>query len=69
MFFSNHVAPVFNGEFIAKYPGIVDVFAKISPLLTDEALRAMNLEVDVNGRESADVAFEWMVSKGLISEP
>lgn len=64
-----NVAPVFNGEFIAKYPGIVDVFAKISPLLTDEALRAMNLEVDVNGRESADVAFEWMVSKGLISEP
>lgn len=64
-----NVAPVFFGEFADKYPGIEEVFAKIAPLLTDDALRGMNLEVDVNGREPADVAFEWMVKEGFISEP
>ncbi|MGB9034119.1 MAG: glycine betaine ABC transporter substrate-binding protein [Paeniglutamicibacter sp.] len=64
-----NVAPVFYGKFAEKYPGIEEVFAKIAPLLTDEALQAMNLEVDVKGREPADVAFEWMVQNGFISEP
>ena len=36
-----NVSPVFFGEFSDKYPGIEDVFAKIAPLLTDEALQAM----------------------------
>ena len=48
---------------------MADVFAKIAPLLTDKELRAMNLEVDVNGREPADVAFDWMVKQGFISKP
>ncbi|EMQ98743.1 glycine betaine ABC transporter substrate-binding protein [Paeniglutamicibacter gangotriensis] len=64
-----NVAPVFFGEFAEQYPGIEEIFAQISPLLTDEALQGMNLEVDVNGREPADVAFDWMVSEGFISEP
>ncbi|MFF5792149.1 glycine betaine ABC transporter substrate-binding protein [Paeniglutamicibacter sp. NPDC012692] len=64
-----NVAPVFNGKFIEQYPGMADVFAKIAPLLTDTELRAMNLEVDVNGREPADVAFDWMVKQGFISKP
>ncbi|GAA5226541.1 glycine betaine ABC transporter substrate-binding protein [Paeniglutamicibacter antarcticus] len=62
-------APVFYKAFVDEYPGIVDVFAQISPLLTVEALQAMNLEVDVKGREPADVAFEWMVDKGLVTKP
>ncbi|MGL3805403.1 glycine betaine ABC transporter substrate-binding protein [Paeniglutamicibacter sp. R2-26] len=64
-----NVAPAFNQEFLDKYPGLVEVFAQISPLLTDTELQAMNLEVDVNGREPADVAFDWMVKQGFISEP
>lgn len=62
-------APVFHKAFVDQYPGIVDVFAQISPLLTVEALQAMNLEVDVKGREPADVAFEWMVNEGLVTKP
>ena len=64
-----NVAPVFFGKSAEKYPGIEDVFAKIAPLLTDDALQAMNLEVDVNGREPADVAFDWMVANGFITKP
>ncbi|MFL4474963.1 glycine betaine ABC transporter substrate-binding protein [Paeniglutamicibacter sp. MACA_103] len=64
-----NVSPVFFGKFADKYPGIEEVFAQISPKLTDEALQTMNLEVDVKGREPADVAFEWMVAEGFITKP
>ena len=62
-------APVFHTETLKAYPQLEEVFAQISPLLTDEQLRRMNLAVDVEGGEPADVAFEWMVEQGLLSEP
>ncbi|MCC3278295.1 glycine betaine ABC transporter substrate-binding protein [Arthrobacter sp. zg-Y40] len=62
-------APVFNTKALEEYPELVDVFALITPLLTDEELRKMNLEVDVNGQEPAEVAYDWMISKGLITAP
>lgn len=64
-----NAAPVFFADFAKKYPGIEEVFAKISPKLTDDAMQDMNLEVDVKGREPADVAFEWMVNEGFITAP
>ncbi|MCC9144596.1 MULTISPECIES: glycine betaine ABC transporter substrate-binding protein [unclassified Arthrobacter] len=64
-----NAAPVFNTEALEEYPVLVDIFAQVSPLLTDEELRKMNLAVDVNGQEPADVAFDWMVEKGLITAP
>lgn len=64
-----NVVPVFNGKFLEANPGIDKVFAKIAPLLTDQEMQSMNLEVDVHGEEPADVAFKWMVKEGFISEP
>lgn len=64
-----NVVPVFNGKFLEENPGIEEVFAKISPLLTDEEMQSMNLQVDVYGEEPAQVAFDWMVDKGFISKP
>ena len=64
-----NAAPVFNTEALEEYPELEAVFAQITPLLTDEELRRMNLAVDVNGEEPADVAYDWMVSKGLITAP
>ncbi|MGJ9404459.1 glycine betaine ABC transporter substrate-binding protein [Arthrobacter sp. KK5.5] len=64
-----NVAAVFFTETLKEYPQLEDVYGQISPLLNDEEMRRMNLEVDVNGAEPADVAFEWMVSEGLITEP
>jgi glycine betaine/choline ABC-type transport system substrate-binding protein len=61
-------APVFNTATLAEYPQLEEVFAQVSPLLTDEVMRQMNLRVDVDGEEPADVAYEWMVSEGLITE-
>ena len=62
-----NVAPVFYTETLKAYPGLEDVFAEISPSLTDEVLRSLNRKVDVDGEEPADVAFEWMAQQGFIS--
>ncbi|WP_049822740.1 glycine betaine ABC transporter substrate-binding protein, partial [Arthrobacter sp. H41] len=64
-----NAAPVYYAETLAEYPGLEDVFERIAPELTDEALREMNLLVDVEGEEPGDVAFDFMVEKGFISEP
>ena len=32
-------------------------------------MRQLNLRVDVEGEEPADVAFDWMVSEGLVTDP
>ena len=63
-----NAAPVFFTETLAKYPQLEDIFAQISPALTDEALRKLNLKVDVVGEEPADVAFEWMKEQGFITD-
>lgn len=64
-----NAAPVFYEETLDRYPELEDVFARIAPTLTDEALRSMNLRVDVDGEEPAEVAFEFMIDNGFITEP
>ncbi|MFJ3029495.1 glycine betaine ABC transporter substrate-binding protein [Curtobacterium sp. NPDC087080] len=64
-----NVAPVIDSETLEEYPQLRDVYDQISPELTDEALQELNRQVDVEGREPADVAFDWMVDKGFITAP
>ncbi len=64
-----NAAPVFGTEVLEEHPGLEEVFARVAAELTDEELRRMNLLVDVEGQEPADVAFDFMVEKGFISEP
>ncbi|TFD87104.1 glycine betaine ABC transporter substrate-binding protein [Cryobacterium lactosi] len=64
-----NVAPTFFTETLDAHPGLEEVFAEISPKLTDEVLRDMNRQVDVDGGEPADVAFAWMVAEGFITDP
>ncbi|MGP9649872.1 glycine/betaine ABC transporter substrate-binding protein [Arthrobacter sp. MYb211] len=66
---SYNAAPAFNAEFLHENPGVKDVMAQIAPMLTDEVLLELNYQVDVEGREPADVAYEWMLNEGLISAP
>lgn len=69
-FFPNYnVAPVINSTTLKKYPELKTVFDSISPELTDNALQEMNRQVDVDGREPADVAFDWLVQKGFVKKP
>lgn len=64
--------PVYQGAFsmqapvLKKYPAIATVIGKLSPLLTTEEMQKLNAEVDVDGREPAAVAQDFLKSKGLI---
>lgn len=64
-----NAAPVYYTETLEEYPRLDEVFASVAPTLTDESLREMNLRVDVEGEEPADVAFDFMVEQGFITEP
>lgn len=64
-----NAAPVYFTETLEEFPELGEVFGQIAPTLTDEALREMNLQVDVEGEEPADVAFDFMVEQGFITEP
>ncbi|MCW4465605.1 glycine betaine ABC transporter substrate-binding protein [Glutamicibacter sp. MNS18] len=66
---SYNVAPMINAGFNEQWPQVGEIMGQIAPLLTDEALQDLNAQVDVEGREPADVAFEWMVQQGLVTEP
>ncbi|WP_420369121.1 glycine betaine ABC transporter substrate-binding protein [Curtobacterium sp. L1-20] len=62
-----NVAPVLDSATLEEYPQLKGVYDQISPKLTDAVLQELNRQVDVEGREPADVAFEWMVKEGFIT--
>ncbi|RFU21392.1 glycine betaine ABC transporter substrate-binding protein [Geodermatophilus marinus] len=62
-----NIAPIVLTETLQEYPQIADVFAEITPRLTDEVMIELNGRVDVGGEDPADVALDWMVSEGLVS--
>jgi osmoprotectant transport system substrate-binding protein len=64
-----NVSPVYNAELLAEFPELESVFEPITAELTGEVMQELNRQVDVEGRDPADVAYEWMVSEGFIEEP
>lgn len=63
-----NVAPVFSSATLAEFPELESMFEQISPLLNDDVMRALNRQVDVDGREPAEVAFDWMIDNGFITD-
>lgn len=64
-----NAAPVLSTATLDEYPQLADVYDEISPALTDTEMRRLNLAVDVEGQEPADVAFDWMVEQGFVTRP
>ncbi|MBD2258645.1 glycine betaine ABC transporter substrate-binding protein [Pseudanabaena sp. FACHB-2040] len=62
------VAPVVRQEALDANPGIADALNQLSPLLNDEVMQQLNYEVSGNQREPAEVAREFLVNAGLLSE-
>lgn len=61
-----NVAPVVRQDVLDLYPQITDTLNKLSPMITNEEISALNWEVDGKGREYADVAKEWLQKKGML---
>lgn len=49
------------------YPSIAVVTKPVLDALTSEEMSEMNRQVDVDGREPADVARDWLVKKGFVT--
>ncbi|TYP83799.1 glycine betaine ABC transporter substrate-binding protein [Blastococcus xanthinilyticus] len=62
-----NISPIVLTETLEEYPEIADVFAEITPRLTDEVMIELNGRVDVGGEDPAEVALDWLVSEGLVT--
>lgn len=64
-----NAAPVFSTGLLDRFPGLEAVLEPIAQALTDDVMQELNRQVDVEGRDPADVAYEWMRSEGFVVEP
>ncbi|GAC1499447.1 MAG: hypothetical protein NVS1B14_02940 [Vulcanimicrobiaceae bacterium] len=55
-----HVAPVVREDALHRFPRIAAALDSLAPLITDDAIRAMNAQVDVRKQEPADVAAAFL---------
>ncbi|PWV81188.1 glycine betaine ABC transporter substrate-binding protein [Nocardia neocaledoniensis] len=62
-----NAAVVMHGDFAAAHPQVAQIMAPISARLTNEVITELNRQVDIEGREPADVARDWMVAEGLVT--
>jgi osmoprotectant transport system substrate-binding protein len=54
-------------EFFDAHPEIAEVTAPVTAALTNDAIIEMNKQVDVEGRDPAIVARDWMVAQGFVA--
>jgi osmoprotectant transport system substrate-binding protein len=62
------VAPVVREDTLEANADIADTLNSLSPLLTSDVMRRLNFEVDGEQRDPEEVAREFLVEEGLISE-
>jgi len=63
-----NVSMVVSEATMKEHPQIADLFAPVTEKLTDKVMLELNAEVDVEGREPADVAYEWLKKEGFVED-
>lgn len=67
-FFPNYnVSLVVDDAVLAEHPQIEDLFAPVTEKLTNEVLLELNAQIDVDGRDPADVALDWLREEGFVA--
>jgi osmoprotectant transport system substrate-binding protein len=61
-----NVSVVVREEVLDEWPQIRALFGPVAEQLDDKTLIELNSQIDVEGREPADVAFEWLQSEGFV---
>ncbi|MEU2042911.1 glycine betaine ABC transporter substrate-binding protein [Nocardia niwae] len=62
-----NAALVLRKSFAEEHPEVITVLTPISQRLTNEVITELNRQVDVDGREPAEVARDWMVTQGFVT--
>lgn len=63
-----NAALVMRRDFAEAHPQVITVMEPISALLTNETITELNRQVDVDGREPSEVARDWLVAEGFVTE-
>ncbi len=63
-----NAALVMRHDFAEAHPQVITVMEPISALLTNETITELNRQVDVDGREPSEVARDWLVAEGFVTE-
>jgi osmoprotectant transport system substrate-binding protein len=63
-----NVSLVLTDDIAKKYPQIAELIAPVSEKLTNEVLLKLNAEIDVTGREPAEVAYDWLKKEGFVKD-
>ncbi|MGB3301476.1 glycine betaine ABC transporter substrate-binding protein [Gordonia sp. (in: high G+C Gram-positive bacteria)] len=67
-FFPHYNAAVtMRADVNKEFPSIAKVMAPVMAKLTSEEISELNRQVDVDGREPADVARDWLVKQGFVT--
>lgn len=61
-----YAAPIIRKDTLEKYPEIGDALMLLGGKLNDKTMSMLNSQVDLDGKNSKDVAVEWLKSEGLI---
>jgi len=68
-----HFFPKYNAALVMRqafadaHPDVATIMAPISALLTNDTMTQLNRDVDVDGREPADVARDWLVTHHFVT--
>jgi osmoprotectant transport system substrate-binding protein len=66
LFSFQNVAPVVRESVLKRTPGLARALDPVSAKLTTQAMRRMNAEVDLKGKDPADVATAFLREQGLL---
>jgi len=59
-------APVVRTELLEQYPEIAAILNGVSAQLDDQTMSSLNAAVDIDGKEPAEAARQWLQSVGLL---
>jgi osmoprotectant transport system substrate-binding protein len=62
-----NLSAVVNSKVLEAHPELAEIFAKLSPKLTNEVMLDLNAKVDTGGEDPAIVARDWLVKEGLLT--
>lgn len=63
-----NLSPVVNTELLKAHPELEEIFAQITPKITNDVMSALNAKVDVDGADPAVVAKDWLIGEGFVTE-
>lgn len=64
-----NAAPVVRKDFNETHPQVARVLAPVVAKLDNDTMRKLNAEVDVDGKDPAVVARDWLVREGFVTSP